>query len=97
MKEYEVKLRAVFAWCMACEWSVIDLAMLFRRVQMVVEYWYKWRTSEDFAVRATLQESHDAAFLDLSEFMFARCMPEEIRKCVWWIVTNHKERIDARH
>lgn len=96
MKRYEMKLRAVIAWCHSCEWSVLDFAMLFRHIQLVIEYYYRTRHQPNVFARATLQESHDAAFLELAEFMRARCMPDEVRECVWWLVSDHKKRIDAR-
>lgn len=85
MSEYEVKLRAVFAWCMACEWSVADLYMLFNKLYAVVHMRRIWTDAECPKVMALAAHSRDVATEDLVEFMRVRCFPDEIRMAVMWL------------
>lgn len=88
MKEYEIKLRAVFAWCMACEWSVSDLYMLFNKLHAVIHYERIWTDADTPETTALAAWSRDVALEDLVSFMRARCFPDEIRMAVMWL-SNH--------
>lgn len=88
MSEYEVKLRAVFAWCMACEWSVADLYMLFNKLHAVVHYRRIWTDADTPETTALAAWSRDVATEDLVDFMRARCFPDDIRMAVMWL-SNH--------
>ena len=88
MSESEIKLRAVFAWCMACEWSVVDLHMLFSRIYNVIHYRQLWTDAETPEGTALASWSRDLAIDDLHRFMRARCLPDEIRLAVVWLY-NH--------
>ena len=88
MTEREIKLRAVIAWCMACDWSVTDLHFLFSRMYNVIHYrrlWTDAKTPENTALAAW---SRDVAIDELHQFMRARCFPDEIRMAVVWLY-NH--------
>lgn len=88
MSDREIKLRAIFAWCMACEWSVTDLHFLFSRIYNVIHYRRLWTDAETPEGTALAAWSRDEAISDLHEFMKARCFPDEIRLAVIWIY-NH--------
>lgn len=93
MNEYEMKLRAVFAWCHTCEWSVIDFAMLLRKVQIVIEYHRKWKEAKTPETTALALWSRDDAQDELNRFMRARCFPDEIKKAVIWLIEYHKKGV----
>ena len=88
MKEYEIKLRALFAWCMACEWSVSDLYMLFNKIYDVIHYQQLWANAKTPETTSLAKWSRDIAIDELHRFMRARCFPDEIRKAVIWLY-NH--------
>lgn len=88
MSEYEMKLRAVFQWCMACEWSVTDLNMLFSKMYFYIFYDRAQAKQSDPKLRQDCLESRTAANDDLDAFMSARCFPIEIRTAVWWLVRH---------
>lgn len=88
MSEKEMKLRAVFAWCMACEWSVTDLHFLFSRIYDVIHKRRLWTDADTPEGTALAAWSRDVAIDDLHQFMRARCFPDEIRQAVVWLY-NH--------
>jgi len=85
MKEREIKLRAVIAWCLACEWSVVDLHMLFSRIYNVIHYQKMWTDAQTPETTSLTARSRDDAIAELHEFMAARCFPYEIRRAVVWL------------
>lgn len=93
MNEYEVKLRAVIDWCHSCEWSVVDFAMLFRRMQLVIEYRRMWQLATDSEQTEFWAWSRDDALEKLDEFMRARCYPADIRLAVHWLVSHGRNGI----
>ena len=88
MTEREIKLRAVFAWCMACDWSVTDLHFLFSRMYHVIFYRKSWNDANTPETTALAAWSRDEAINDLGAFMAARAFPDEIRQAVVWLY-NH--------
>jgi hypothetical protein len=88
MKEREMKLRAVIAWCMACGWSVTDFHLLFSRIYNVIHYRRLWTDADTPKGTALAAQSRDDAIKDLHTFMKARCFPDEIRLAVVWLY-NH--------
>lgn len=88
MSEREIKLRAIFAWCMACEWSVADLYFLFSKIYYVISYRKAWTDASTPESTALAAWSRDVAIRDLHEFMKVRCFPDEIRMAVIWLY-NH--------
>lgn len=90
MKEYEIKLRAVFAWCMACEWSVGDLYMLFDKLHAVIRYRRDWIDADTPETTALAAWGRDVATEELVAFMRARCFPDEIRMAVLWLAYYQK-------
>ena len=88
MSEKEIKLRALFAWCMACEWSVSDLHFLFSRIYNVIHYSRLWADADTPAIADMIAWSRNDAITDLHGFMKARCFPDEIRQVVVWLF-NH--------
>lgn len=88
MNEKEIKLRAVFAWCMACGWSVADLYFLFNKVYNVIHYRKLWVDADTPETTALAAWSRDVAIDELHQFMRARCFPDEIRLAVVWLY-NH--------
>lgn len=88
MNEYEVKLRAVLAWCMACGWTVIDLNLLFNHIKNVVHYRRLWTDADTPEATALAAWGRDDAIVDLHQFMRARCFPDSIRMAVIWLY-NH--------
>ena len=88
MNEYQVKLETVFAWCMACGWTVVDLHQLFSRIYNVVHYRQLWRDADTPETTALAAWSRDIAIDDLHRFMRARCFSSEIRMAVVWLY-NH--------
>ena len=91
MKEREMKLRAVIAWCMACEWSVTDFHFLFSRIYNVIHYKKLWRDAATPETTALAAWSRDDAIEELHRFMAARCFPPEIRRAVEWLYDYGKE------
>lgn len=89
MSEKEIKLRAVFAWCMACEWSVTDLHLLFSRIYNVIHYRKLWTDAKTPEIVVSATRSGFDALEDLHLFMIARCFPEEIRQAVMWLVYHN--------
>lgn len=85
MTEREMKLRAVIAWCLACEWSVTDFHFLFSRIYNVLHYRKMWADAKTPETTALAAWSRDDAIEDLHKFMAARCLPDEIRRCVEWL------------
>lgn len=71
MNEYEMKLRAVFQWCMVCEWSVSDLNMLFSRISNIWHYRRAWLDAKTPEMTSLAAWSRDEANKDLSEFCHA--------------------------
>ena len=96
MKEYEIKLRAVIAWCHSCEWSVVDFAMLFRRMQLVIDYHLQWWQAKTPETTALAKWSREDAADELNRFMRARCFPLEIRDAVRWLIQDHMKKIPSR-
>lgn len=96
MKEYEMKLRAVIAWCHSCEWSVVDFAMLFRRMQLVIEYRRMWQDATTPEQTALAAWSRDDAIENLAMFMHARCFPSEIRLAVHWLTGHGRNEIPSK-
>lgn len=88
MSEKEIKLRAVFAWCMACGWSVVDLHFLFCRIYNVIHYSRLWADADTPAIADMIAWSRNDALNDLHNFMNVRCFPDEIRFAVIWLY-NH--------
>lgn len=88
MKEREMKLRAIIAWCMACEWSVTDFHFLFSRIYNVIHYRRLWTDADTPEGTALAAWSRDDAIKDLHDFMKARAFPDEIRLAVIWLY-NH--------
>ena len=88
MKEREMKLRAVIAWCLACEWSVTDFHFLFSRIYNVIHYRQLWTDADTPEGTALASWSRDNAIKDLHAFMKARALPDEIRMAVVWLY-NH--------
>lgn len=85
MTQREMKLRAVIAWCLACEWSVVDFHFLFSRIYNVIHYrklYIDASTPENTALAAC---SRDDAIKELHDFMRARALPDEIRQAVVWL------------
>lgn len=88
MTEREMKLRAVIAWCLACEWSVTDFHFLFSRIYNVIHYRRLWTDADTPEGTALAAWSRDDAIKDLHDFMKARAFPDEIRRAVIWLY-NH--------
>lgn len=88
MTEREVKLRAVIAWCLACEWSVTDFHFLFSRIYNVIHYFQLLSVVDTPESTSMASMSLDNAVKDLHAFMMARCFPIEIRDAVVWLY-NH--------
>lgn len=90
MSEYEMKLRAVFQWCMVCEWSVVDLHMLFSRISNIWHYRRAWLDAKTPEITALAAWSRDEAYKDLLDFCHARCLPDEIRMAVFWLAEHNR-------
>ena len=90
MSDYEIKLRAVFQWCMSCEWSVADLNMLFSRIYNIWHYRLLWLNADTPENTALAAWSRDEAYKDLSNFCHARCFPDEIRIAVFWLAEHSR-------
>lgn len=90
MKQREIKLRAVIAWCMACGWSVTDFHMLFSRIYNVIHYRRMSTDAKTTMGQSLAACSRDDAIEELHQFMKARCFPDEIRWCVIWLYDYSK-------
>lgn len=88
MTEREMKLRAVIAWFLACEWSVTDFHFLFGRIYNVIHYRRLWTDADTPEGTALAAWSRDDAIKDLHDFMRTRAFPDEIRMTVVWLY-NH--------
>ena len=88
MTMYQYKLDIVITWCRECEWRVYDYHLLFQMM-------YNYSFYEKLKLNATSDETRERAADSLEcaknlliEFLDVRCVPDKVKRAVWYLAKS---------
>lgn len=89
MNQYQVQMKRLLDWCQACDWSAASYYALFSRIYFVRHYEAIWLQNKSSFVGTVAHDSLQRARKDLGDFMQTRCLPDEVKIAVLYLVQNN--------